>query len=182
MNLDDLLDQMDKATINDKGEYFAKGLYRLNVDSLEFRNGHKGLSFIAKFKVVESNNNTDVGVTRSWIVKLDKKENKAQAMGDIKAFVFALRGLNPRSAPSPEKDPNLHAGAVKLFKAAVDETFAKDNNIPHKWAIGKPINLEATTVATKPKTPGGPAGEFTRHSWSPDGPLVVETKDESTAA
>jgi hypothetical protein len=169
MDIDKMFDDMAGAAINDKGEFFSAGLYRCTVDSLELRDGHKGISFIAKLKVVESNNGTPAGVTRSWILRLDNKETKDQVMGDIKGFIFAVKGLSPRQVPSPEKNPKVHEDAVKLFKAAIDPEFAKKNNINPGWALDKPVNLEATVVKTKKDK------DFTRHSWARDGALPANS-------
>jgi hypothetical protein len=168
MDLDSLFSGMAKSTLTDKGAFFTEGLYLCEVASLEFRNGFKGQSFIAKLKVVESNNEGHrPGVTRSWIVKLDRPDTKAQAMGDIKSLIFALCGVNPKDVKAPEVDPKAHEQATMLFKCAIDETYAKANNIDPKMFIGRQVKLECTSVKTKPTDKKPEGGDFTRHAWSP---------------
>lgn len=168
MDLDTLFAGMQQSALNDRGEFFAEGLYTVEAKSFEFRDGFKGKSFIAKFAVVESNNpDTPVGVTRSWIVKLDKAATKAQAMGDIKSLMFALSGVDPRQVKSPELDPGAHEQATKLFKASIDETYAKTIGVDPRLLVGRRVRLEATTVKTKATADRPNGGEFTRHSWTP---------------
>jgi hypothetical protein len=168
MDLDTLFSGMNKSAVSDSASFFTEGLYTVEVRSLEFRNGFKGHSFIAKFEVKESNSpETLVGVTRSWIVKLDKPSTKERAMGDIKGLIFALCGTDPKTVKGPELDPSAHEQATKLFKCAIDETYAKANGVDPRALIGKTVKLECTGVKTKPTAdkPGG--GDFTRHAWSP---------------
>jgi hypothetical protein len=168
MDLDTIFANMEKASISDKGAFFGPGLYLLQVESLEYRNGYKGESFIAKFKVLGSDNDEHgEGVTRSWIVKLDKPKTKVQVMGEIKSLFFSLLGVAPKDVPSPDKDPKAHADIVAMFKCAVDETYARSKGVDPKAFIGKKVRLEATTVKTAPSPERPTGGEFTRHAWSP---------------
>jgi hypothetical protein len=167
-NLDDLFSGMAKSSVNDRGAFFTEGLFTVEVKSLEFRNGFKGQSFIAKFEVKESNSaEHQVGVTRSWIVKLDKPKTKDQAMGDIKGLIFALVGVDPKSVKGPELDPGAHEQATKLFKCAIDETYAKASGVDPKALIGKRVKLECTGIKTQPTADKPQGGDFTRHAWSP---------------
>ncbi len=167
-DLDALFSGMASSALNDRASFFPEGLYDCEVKALEYRNGFKGQSFIAKFAVLSSNNpEAPIGTTRSWIVKLDKPKTKAQAMGDIKSLIFALLGHEPRNIKAPEVDPGPHEQATKLFKCAIDETFAKANDVDPKAFIGRKVHLECTTVKTAP-TPDRPqGGDFTRHAWAP---------------
>jgi hypothetical protein len=166
MDLDQIFGNMEKASMSDKGSFFPGGLYTCALKSMEYRNGFKGQSFIAKFEVLESNNpDCAVGSTRSWIVKLDKQETKEQAMGDIKALIFALLGKSAKDVGSADKNPLAHKQAVALFKAHIDENygpkFKAEFGVDAPSLVGRPVSLEATSVKTKA------GGDFTRHSWSP---------------
>lgn len=169
MDLDTLFAGMEKSTTSDRSDFFKSGLYTVTTKSFELRDGHKGLSFIARFKVLESNNpELTPGSTRSWIIKLDgTKDQKARAMGDIKGLIFALGGQTAAAVGSPEKNPQAHADAAKAFKCAVDETYAATCRVPVDALIDLPVKLEVAEVDTKP-TPTNPnGGKFSRHAWSP---------------
>lgn len=171
MDLDSIFGNMEKASVSDKGTFYNGGLYLNELISIEYREGFKGKSCIAKFKVLESNNEEDeVGSTRTWIVKLDNARTKDQAMGDIKGLIFALLGINPRQVGSPDKNPKAHKQAVDIFKAAIDPDFAsmlKDAGTPAPSLVGRKVALEATVVATAPSKDRPEGGKFTRHAWTP---------------
>lgn len=160
---------MAKATVSDRSDFFKDGLYDLETKSFEFRDGHKGLSFIAKF-VVKSSTNSEIqpGMTRSWIVKLDgSKDQKSMAMGDIKGLFFALAGTTTKDVGPPEKNPSAHEQATKAFKCSINETYAKANGFDPNFLVGRPVKLECTLTKTKPSEKKPQGGEFTRHAWSP---------------
>ncbi len=166
-DLDSIFSNMEKASMSDKGSFFGPGLYLCELQSLEYREGFKGRSFIAKFGIVESNNEEHpAGATRSWIVKLDRADTKDMAMGDIKSLIFALLGKAPRDVGSADKNPKAHAQAVALFKAQLKDeakaAFKEAYGIDAPNLRGKRVKLEAT--ATKSQKTGN---DFTRHAWSP---------------
>jgi hypothetical protein len=171
-NLDQLFEGMTTSVSSNRSDFFLDGRYLLETKSFEYRpNGHKGTSFIAQFKVLSSDNPAvPVGSTRSWVVKLDgPKDQRERAMGDIKNLFFSLLGKVPSSVPKPEVDMAPHIEAVHLFKCSIDENYAaaKGEGVTGADMLGIRVELEATLVDTRPKTPGGPVGKFTRHSWSP---------------
>ena len=168
MDLDTIFGSMEKASVSDKGTFFNGGLYLNELISIEYRDGYKGKSCIAKFKVLESNNEEDeVGSTRTWIVKLDNPKTKDQAMGDIKGLIFALLGINPRQVGSPDKNPNAHKQASDIFRASIDEDFAAKLEKPAPKLVGRKCALEATVVSTAPSKDRPEGGKFTRHAWTP---------------
>lgn len=167
MDLDTLFSGMAGSEVNVRGEFFDQGLYTAEVLSLKYQNGFKGQSFIAKFKVLTSNNGTPAGVTRSWIVKLDKPKTKQSAMGDIKQLFLALTGIDPKTVKSPEIDPKTHEQATRLFKCAIDAEYAKKCDVDPNEFVGATVALEATTVQTQPTAERPNGGTFTRMSWSP---------------
>lgn len=177
MDLDTVFGNMQAASVTDKGTFFTHGLYVCTLESIEFRNGYKGQSVIAKFKVDESNSEeTSVGETRSWILKLDKPKTKDQALGDIKSLVFASLGINPREVGSPDKNPAAHKQAVDIFKANIDpavmatlkeQLTAAGKNPDVVVLKGKKVRLEATEVVTAPSPDRPAGGKFTRHTWTP---------------
>ena len=167
MDLDSILNNMEKASMTDKGSFFGPGLYLCECKSLEYREGFKGRSFIAKFEVIESDNpDHGPGTTRSWIVKLDRADTKEMAMVDIKSLIFALLGKSPRDVGSADKNPTAHKQAVALFKAQIDEAskakFKAEYGIDAPDLRGRRVKLEAT--ATKSSKTGN---DFTRHAWGP---------------
>ncbi len=167
--LDELFSAMETSTSTQAADFFKAGNYVVAPKSFEFRRGgYKGDSFIARFTVIESNNDDiPVGSTRSWILKLDgAKDKKERAFGDIKNFFFALQGMEPSSVPPFNKDKEPHQFATILFKAAVDANYATQNELDHLEFIGKPVKLEAVETEYEKKNGGG-KGIFTKHFWGP---------------
>lgn len=172
-DLDAIFSNMEKASLSDKGVFFTSGIYENELLSFEYRNGYKGASFIAKFKVLASSNiDHPVDSTRTWILKLDNPKTKDQNMGDIKSLIFALLGKNPRDIGNHERNPEAHKQAVELFKCMVDEAYGKKVQGERKLAtvptlVGRRVALEAVEVVSEP-TPQRPnGGKFTRMTWSP---------------
>lgn len=109
-----------------------------------------GICLIVEVEVMSSNNGTDPpGSLRSWIVKLD---NKAVALPNVKAWVYAVLGLqqsNPNDAPRCQAVDQVIKGLVNL---ACSERNA---------FRGALVNLETTHTTTKT------GGDFTVHKWTP---------------
>lgn len=172
MDLDTIFKNMEDASVTQKGTFFNGGLYDLTLESIEYRDGFKGKSVIAKFKVDTSTNDQDgEGETRSWILKLDNPRTKEQAMGDIKQLIFALIGVDPASVGPSDRNPKAHKQAVEIFKGNVSEEYRaaweKENGKKLPVLKGRKVKLEATVVVTAPTEQRPNGGKFTRHTWSP---------------
>lgn len=168
MSLDALFDSMATAEGSSSGVFFTEGVYKVALKEIDYKPaGYKGKSCIFRFTVTESNNpEHPVGATRVWICKLDKsRDENVRTLADIKSLIFALGGKSIRDVGSAEANPKAHEQATKMFKAALDATFAKQEGIDPAVLFGREAKLEALKIPTKPKTPGGPPGEYTRHVW-----------------
>ena len=159
MDINSLFAGMAKAQMNSKGNYMGEGVYRIRSKSLKAKDGFKGKSLIFEFEIVESNNQAHApGSSGSYVVKLDKP----QAFGDIKALIFALAmDLDPKSVKSPEQDPQTHAQAAELVKAALDPAAAKALGVEPDFLVGLELRLETIKIKTQK------GGDFTVHNWSP---------------
>jgi len=173
---EELYKDMPNAEGFGAGKYFDDGRYDLRVKSIKCitsrnaSNGNAGKHFFTvEFEVLSSSNpGVEVGESRSWQVKI---EGNTYAFSDIKNFIFALcLDTDPKDAPPPKKNPELHAMATNIAMALSDEEFAaKADDVTQAFVadvVGMPVKLEAFKKATLAK-PGKPAGVFTLHQWSP---------------
>lgn len=170
-DLDDIFKDMANSKGGSSSTFFTQGVFGVALKGVEWiPDGYKGTSCKFHFTVVTSSNEAEhaIGATRTWILKLDKKEQRERTMADIKALIFALLGFNPRDLKNPETNPGAHQQATMLFKALIDPSFAAANNLVEKAAgmIGRECVAEIEVVATKPRD-GKPAGQFTRHVFGP---------------
>lgn len=166
MNIDQVFAGMEAAPIFGKGQYFSEGEFTLMVKGLKVNNGYNGLCFIAEFEVLASTSEKDpVGSTRSWIVKMGPTNKNA--FSDIKALVLALTGKDPKRSGSPAENPELHAKAAKLVKAACDAEYAKTVGIAPDVFEGAEVGLRTFAKATRPTPQKPEGGTFTVHDWFP---------------
>lgn len=173
MGIEAFFDGMEKAEVFGKGQYFKEGNFRVRTKALKVNNGNNGLCFIAEFEVVSSDQPIDAegkqadppGSTRSWVVKMGPTNKNA--FSDIKSFVFALLGVDPKKAGKPEENPQLHAQATQAVKAACDAQFAATLGLPPNAFEGRDVLLQTWVKATKPKPPSNEPGKFTVHNWAP---------------
>src|SRR5689334_2270240 len=106
MGIEAYFEGMERAEVFGKGQYFKEGNFRVRTKALKVNNGQNGLCFIAEFDVIESTSAEDpVGSTRSWVVKMGPTNKNA--FSDIKSFMFALLGVDPKKAGKPEENPQL---------------------------------------------------------------------------
>lgn len=170
MGIEEMFAGMDTAQGSSSGVFFTTGVYKVELNEIEYRpNGYKGKSVFFRFKVLESNNpEHSVGSTRVWICKLGKKPDEdKRTMADIKGLIFALTGTSAKEVGSPEQNPNAHQQATSAFLAACDKGYAEKNKLDPEMLVGAECNLECQAIKTPPR-PGKPEeGTFTRHIWSP---------------
>lgn len=159
-NIDALFDGMPDADLNNKGNYMGPGRFLVETKAIKYKDSkHRGKSYIIEFTVVESTNPAhEPGSSGSWVIKLDKP----QAWGDIKAFMMALAmDIDPKTAKTPKQDPELHAKATELAKAAISAEHAQKLGAEEDFLLGLPVRLETTMTKTQK------GGDFTIHAWSP---------------
>jgi hypothetical protein len=164
-DLDSLFDAMDTAKGGGgAGTYFTEGVFTVALKEIEWiPNGYKGKTCKFHFTVLTSSDPAHaVGATRTWFAKLDKsREANEKTMADIKNLVFSLLGQSPKEVGAPDKNPQAHQQAAKIFKAAIDASFAAESKISPTMLIGKQCALEAVGIKKKD------GGDFTRHVWAP---------------
>ena len=73
-----------------KGEYIKPGNHILQVDYLKENNGYKGESFVAAFKLIQSDNE-EQGDRPSWVV-VKRPDNAEMAQSEVKEFLSILMG------------------------------------------------------------------------------------------
>lgn len=175
MSIEQLFAGFEGAEVFGKGQFFGADFEGLVRPVLIKANtaGFNGASFVVELEIVQSNGKRDasgneidpVGAKRSWVVMMNPTNKNA--FGDIKGFVLALLGYDPSKAGKPQDHPELHRQAGIAVKAACDEAFARSQGIDPRMFLGRLVALSTFVKATKPKVPGGPAGQFTVHKWSP---------------
>lgn len=166
MGIEAYFEGMERAEVFGKGQNFKEGNFRVRTKALKVNNGQNGLCFIAEFDVIESTSAEDpVGSTRSWVVKMGPTNKNA--FSDIKSFMFALLGVDPKKAGKPEENPQLHAQAAQAVKAACDAQYAASIGVPANAFEGRDVLLQTWVKATRPKPPSTEPGKFTVHAWTP---------------
>lgn len=92
IDLSDVLDGFDKVAPSGAGEYFEPGKYLVEIQSCEFKKGHRGISFIGTNKVVHIYKTEDLGLkvgdTRNVVENLSST-NKAIAAANMKGYLLA---------------------------------------------------------------------------------------------
>jgi hypothetical protein len=174
MSVASYFDGAEKAKMN-RGQYFKdEGRFLLTLKRMFFNDGHNGKFFIAEFEVNSSNQPNDAfgkqpdppGSTRSWTAPLTG-ERARYTQAEAKNLVFALTGRDPQDYREPAENPDLHAEATNIIKAAIDPEFAKKNNIDPTLLVGQQVQLETTKKTTRPKPGQTQGGTFTMHTWYP---------------
>ncbi len=92
IDLSDVLDGFDKVAPSGAGEYFEPGKYIVEIQSCEFKKGHKGVSFIGVCKIVHIFHTEAEGLTVGHsrnIVENLTGQNAAICKGNMKAFLLA---------------------------------------------------------------------------------------------
>jgi hypothetical protein len=165
---------MDTAEGFGAGQYFEEGRFDLVVKSIKCVTSRRPENagkhfFTAEFEVISSSNpEVAPGASRTYQVKI---EGNTYAFADIKNFVFALTGTDPKNAPTPKQDPELHKFATAIAMALVDEEYAAKVAPEVREMVaeiaGLPVKLETFKKPTRPKPGQATGGLFTIHQWSP---------------
>ena len=160
MDVDRMFAGMAQAEAKGAGQYFGVGRFLLRTKNIFAKEGFKP-AFIAEFEILESTCATDpVGSSRSFFVNM--KPDNPYAFSDIKKFLAALSGDNPKTLPSPAAAPEKHREIEQLAKAACDPAYAARIGMAPDALIGLPVRLETWQKPTKKV-----GGLFTIHDWSP---------------
>lgn len=164
-----LIESMNKAPINGKGQYMKAGRFVVRIKSFRVKDGAKGKSCINEFEIVASSNSeVEVGATYSQVISLEPKPGRPkaveQACGDIKAALMAIAlKRDPKLVKDPPGDAEVHNSATELFCAVLDPAFAASKSYPDNFLAGQLANLECQVTQTK--TP--PIHDWTLHIWTP---------------
>lgn len=178
---DKMFEAMAAADSDSGSEFFKAGNHTkcelLSVVRKE--DGFKGDSVTFKFKIHDSDIESEIGTTRAWIGKLDNPNTKVRNFTTIKNLFFALQGKEPASIPKAEKDPKEHVRATNLFRCATNEEFLEEfiekNSKDEKSAqavreavnfIGSYVSIEAFE-RVKPATDDKKEMVFVNLSFSP---------------
>ncbi len=134
----------------------TEGAYVVKVDTMKVENTRKlGNCFFFEFEIMKSTSpeKHPVGARRKWMQKLTEDT----AFPNIKAFLYALHGRDPKLAEDAEAIKGIDACAEAIMsKACTENNFKSDL-----------VGVDVTQVQTKPK-PGAPDGfPFQRHNWKP---------------
>lgn len=105
----DYYEKIAGAKATNGGNYLRDGEYLLGVEAIKLEKGHKGVRFVAEFRVLDSSNKVvpdldrnekekgvelianTVGSKASFVVLLDSNDSAA---GNAKAFLLALDGTD----------------------------------------------------------------------------------------
>ncbi len=149
-------DDMKAATIGGGGNYLPAGF---NGDvKIKRCQLHKGFqadeAFIAEFEILSTNmpGKVDEGTSASWYQgKLNHPKMRGTALGEVKGFVAAVCGIDPRDAKAIKErvDPEL----VALMEAVTGEENAFE---------GRTVHVETWNKVTKEQKK-----DFTKHAFSP---------------
>lgn len=123
------------------GNWWKAGSYLAKITKVEFRNGHKGQSYIVECEVLASNNPAVlVGETRSQVIKMDKES----ASGNIGSFVCVCCALlSGKNLDNPD--------ACEIEESDIEASCGPDQPF-----VGLEVAVEAVDIKTKA------GGDFTK--------------------
>lgn len=142
---------MRTATIFKQGNYFAPGIYNVQVIRCKAQQTRKGpVYFFAELKLLASNNPKEIvgGPEKSWAQ--DMSTYPAIAMSEILQFALALYGIRQDET---QKIEELKQSITGIMDAAVS-----DQNV----LAGQCARLVVHMKKTKGKN-----ADFSVHTWSP---------------
>lgn len=145
------------------GVYFLPGHYVAEVDAIKVVDTRKGGAlFVAECKILESDNeDRKAGRRCSWAMSMDKDA----AAGNIKAFLGACIGRDPRDEASLEA-PDSDGKPVDWDSIA---ELAVADEQPMK---GTKIEIEAVSRLKKGGDPTKPTDYYTLCNFSAHTPMV----------
>ena len=137
---------ISKARQSGGGNWWLKGKFRVRISKVEFREGHRGQSYIVESQVLTSSNpEVLVGETRSQVIKMDKES----ALGNIASFLCAaMASMTGENLDNPD--------ANEIGESDVEASYGPDQPL-----VGVELNVEAIDIITKAGTP------FTKVVYTP---------------
>lgn len=164
-SIDKLFEGMAKAEIFGRGNFMEAGLYTVETTNIFVKDGFRGKSFIAEFKILTSNNpNHAPGTSGSWVLKFEWPAT----YGHITKFVMALLGYDLTA--KNQADPKIRKQCELVARAVCgSETAQKELGKEYEdgMLIGLQLGLECTVQKTAPKIGKPQGGDFTSFAWSP---------------
>ena len=129
---------VNKARQSGGGNWWKKGKYRTRITKVEFRNGHKGESYIIEGEVLASSNpEILVGETRSQVIKMDKES----ALGNIGSFMGVCAAVMTGENLA---NPDLN----EVTEADVEASHGEDQPL-----VGLELEIDAYDIETKAGNP-----------------------------
>lgn len=99
MDLDEEFDGLDDATADERLPKLRAGRYSgLRIDKCLYKKGYKGKSFIMEFTLMgwSTNQHAEGDQVSTTINGFDKSDRRDLAMGNLKGFLAAALGADPR--------------------------------------------------------------------------------------
>lgn len=126
------------------GNWWKAGRYRGRVTKVEFKDGHKGQSYIIECEVLSSSNpEIKVGETRSQVIKMDKES----ASGNIGSFMCVCMAiLTGENLDNPDK--------CEFEESDIEASFGVDQPL-----VGVELEIEAIDIKTRA------GGDFTKIAY-----------------
>lgn len=135
---------IEDAEISYGGFYLEPGIYEVEIGRVFTRTGRTGDPFfVVEMKVLESNNpNRPAGCSPSWVVKT----NQDAAIGNIKGFLAAASGIDPKD----------REGLKQVTAAYAEWASGAENPL-----AGNRVHVEVDIIKTRK------GADFSKHYWSP---------------
>jgi hypothetical protein len=136
----------------DDGEY-STGEYEVEIQRCEYFKSRKNEEyFVCEYKVVASNNEKHpVGLTRTWMPKMNEDMSEA----NLKGFVLACLGIDANDEPAIEK---VKDEIPDVLEAALDGPDKENTNA----LKGTRIHVSVQRIITKEKKQ-----PFNAHTFAP---------------
>jgi len=165
------------SKIKEDGEFIV----RIDKCSTQTSNRDRGLLWVVEFIVLAGSEAHPPGSRRSWV---QRPEKRAQTdLGNIKAFVAAVRGENPDTMQLPEAEYERIVSAAQPFagkvlrlltemtKTAENRDFCIHTWEPHDGPVPTlTAQQEALAATAPPPPPAAPAVQaapsLTKEAWS----------------
>ncbi len=134
----------------------SDGSFEATIELTEVEKTRKtGDTLFVEYTITKSSNpaRDPVGARRKWSQQLSADT----ALGNIKGFLYAVMGRDPKNADDKTACEGIDKQAEDIMEKAVKENTFK----------GDPIAIDVVTVQTQPKT-GAPNGfPYARHTFRP---------------
>ena len=139
-----LIDKLVNASASKGGQFITDGDYVMEIEKVVFDETFKGSCFIVELKVLESSGPTaaKVGSHLSWVQNITKH---LSALGNAKAFVLALFGVQEDEVPKDELDATM----VEVTNTDPNAKRTDGSLIGANPAKGKRIRASAYPAQTR---------------------------------